>query len=105
MKSTFVSAFRLSLTFALLSSMVCTAFVHTPSRRMESKVHNDSGFRPSSALNSDLFGGLFGGSDSGPKTLVDLPANDVKIGALRFLLQICKILIVPTAHESSRTAY
>ena len=37
-----------------------------------------------------LFGGLFGGQQQevGPKTVVDLPANTVKIGALRFFLQI-----------------
>lgn len=39
-----------------------------------------------------LFGSLFGGQqqqqETGQKTVVDLPANTVKIGALRFFLQI-----------------
>jgi hypothetical protein len=36
-----------------------------------------------------LFGNLFGQASSvGPKKLVEIPAQDVKIGALRFLLNI-----------------
>jgi hypothetical protein len=32
--------------------------------------------------------GLFGTKNQGPKTIIDIPARDVKIGALRFLLNI-----------------
>jgi hypothetical protein len=38
-----------------------------------------------------LFGGLFGGGSSnneGPKTVLDIPAKEIKVGALRFFLQI-----------------
>jgi hypothetical protein len=36
-----------------------------------------------------ILGGLFGGGNNkGPKIVIELPAKDVKIGALRFLLQI-----------------
>jgi len=43
----------------------------------------------SSSSVGGVLGNLFGGQQAGgPKPLIDLPANDVKIGALRFLLQI-----------------
>ena len=35
-----------------------------------------------------LLGGLFGGTKDQPPTVMEIPAKDVKIGALRFLLQI-----------------
>jgi hypothetical protein len=38
-----------------------------------------------------LFGGLFGGDNGnkdGPKTVLEIPAKDIKVGALRFFLQI-----------------
>lgn len=36
-----------------------------------------------------LFGNIFGGSTAAsPKTILDIPTKDVKVGALRFLLQI-----------------
>jgi hypothetical protein len=45
-----------------------------------------------SSLRAGLFGGdgILGGifGSKGPKTVIEIPAKDVKIGALRFLLQI-----------------
>lgn len=36
-----------------------------------------------------ILGGLLGGNEQkGPKTMIELPAKDVKIGALQFLLNI-----------------
>jgi len=35
-----------------------------------------------------MLGNLFGNKQDGPDTLIDIPAKEVKIGALRFLLQI-----------------
>jgi hypothetical protein len=38
----------------------------------------------------NLFGGLFGNSNEnkGPKPVIELPANSIKVGALKFFLQI-----------------
>lgn len=49
--------------------------------------------RPSVSLKQssklELFGGLFGNQDtSGPPVILDIPAKNVKVGALRFLMQI-----------------
>jgi hypothetical protein len=36
----------------------------------------------------NIFGGLFGKQDQGPKEVINLPASEVKIGALKFFVQI-----------------
>jgi hypothetical protein len=53
-------------------------------------------FAPSTGLTNtgtslkvgNLFGGLFGQQEQGPKEVINLPASAVKIGALKFFLQI-----------------
>jgi hypothetical protein len=72
---------------AALSTQCCSAF--TPSQ-----LQSVSPPRPSTSLQAGLFGksgileGLLGKKEEGPKTVLDLPASDVKVGALRFLLNI-----------------
>lgn len=42
-----------------------------------------------SSLKAGLFGGLFGGDNgNSPTTVLDIAAKDIKVGALRFFLQI-----------------
>jgi hypothetical protein len=68
----------------------CHAFV-SPSSRIQQDGRISTRSRATTAINSGLFGGLFGGgggNKDGSKTVIDLPAKDVKIGALRFLLNI-----------------
>jgi hypothetical protein len=53
-------------------------------------------FAPSTGLTNtgtalkvgNIFGGLFGQQEQGPKEVINLPASAVKIGALKFFLQI-----------------
>lgn len=62
-----------------------------------SKTEGPSGKSPTTELSGEggLFGqvgnplqDLFGNKEAGPKVMVDIPAKEVKTGALRFLLQI-----------------
>jgi hypothetical protein len=72
---------------AALSSQCCSGFA-------PSQLQSVSPPRPSTSLKAGLFGqsgilaGLLGNKDKGPKTVLDLATSHVKIGALRFLLNI-----------------
>lgn len=78
---------------ALLAPRSCDAFV--PSSQF-SAIAGSKLQTTTTCLNGGLFGqdgagilgGIFGAKEQGPKTVIELPAKDVKIGALRFLLQI-----------------
>ena len=83
--------------FALMALPTCLAFapqaqrlgarngaaVALPSRSMTT---TSLGIFGESGIFSNIFGN--GKSESGPKTILEIPASSVKIGALRFLLQI-----------------
>jgi hypothetical protein len=83
-------------TLAALSSQCCSAF--NPSQLQSVSPARSSTCvsppRSSTSLQAGLFGksdfldGLLGKKEEGPKTVLDLPASDVKVGALRFLLNI-----------------
>jgi hypothetical protein len=83
------TALFLVAALAALSTQCCSGF--TPSQLQSVR----SPPRPSTSLQAGLFGksgileGLLGGKkEDGPKTVLDLAASDVKVGALRFLLNI-----------------
>lgn len=67
-----------SLIVGFLLASLSSAFVPTSRRAL---------VRPATT-NANLFGNLFKDAEAGPKTVLEVPASDVKIGALRFLLQI-----------------
>jgi hypothetical protein len=81
------TALVLLAAMAALSSQCCSGF--TPSQ-----LQSVSTPRPSTSLQAGLFGqdgilgGLIGKKEQGPKTVVDIEASDVKVGAMRFLLNI-----------------
>jgi hypothetical protein len=81
------TALFLLAALAALSSQCCSGF--TPSQ-----LQSVSPPRTSTSLQAGLFGksgileGLLGNKEKGPKTVLDLAASDVKVGALRFLLNI-----------------
>lgn len=70
-------------TVLLLSSFTAFGFTPaiTPTGRSVQTSLND-GFL------SDILGGLFNQQPAGPQTIMQVPASQVKIGALRFLLQV-----------------
>jgi len=72
------------------TSCCCQAFTTAPTTRAFNRAA-----RVSTSLNAGgLFGensplaNIFGNKEQGPKTILEIPAKDVKIGALRFLLNI-----------------
>lgn len=74
------------ISFLLLSTLLlstCQAFV-SPLAPIKHSTSLQGGLFG----NDGILGGIFGEEASGPKTVIDLPCKDVKIGALRFLLQI-----------------
>lgn len=76
--------FALLLLWLAASLSSCSAFT-SPARSSPSQISSPS------SLKSGLLGGLFGGDNSnkeGPKTVLEIPAKDIKVGALRFFLQI-----------------
>ncbi|GKY97070.1 hypothetical protein MPSEU_000665500 [Mayamaea pseudoterrestris] len=81
------SATPLVLVFSTLMVSSCSAFV--PSAIPSTAVHSSS---TSTTLREgfldDLLGGVLGNKSAGPQTIMQVPATDLKIGALRFLLQI-----------------
>jgi hypothetical protein len=66
----------------------CNAFVqsHRKNQVLQSKTTLQSGLFGD--FSGGALSGLFGTKNQGPKTIIDIPARDVKIGALRFLLNI-----------------
>jgi hypothetical protein len=84
-----IMAWVTALLILLVHAPNCHAFV-------QSHCRNSHFVQTTTALRSGLFGdlsagalsGLFGTKNQGPKTIIDIPARDVKIGALRFLLNI-----------------
>ena len=83
----------LSAIFVALVSSSSSAFVPQPLPRSAVAAEGLT-TTTTTALNAGLFGqdgilgGLIGNSERGPKTVIELPAKNVKIGALRFVLQI-----------------
>ena len=87
---------RQVLTFILLAILARDG-IAIVSQSSQSSVATGLSFlsTTTTSLHAGLFGqdGVLGGlfsnrNERGPKTIVDLPAKDVKIGALRFFLQI-----------------
>jgi hypothetical protein len=75
----------LALLTLLIASTLTDAFVPTFTRASSltcSRTTLQEGF-----LN-DLLSGVMGNKSNGPETIMQIPARDLKIGALRFLLQI-----------------
>lgn len=94
---TYIMTFLRSTTVALCLVVACHAFAPIQQQQHSSHLQQPSTHttRSTTYLKAGIFGesgilgGLFGSpSNPGPKTVVDLPASNVKVGALRFLLNI-----------------
>jgi hypothetical protein len=89
-------SFLIGALLLLVACNACRAFI-MPSQHHGDVMQQRLSYKRRTALTAlqaGLFGqdgalsGIFGGGSPGPKTVFDLPANDVKIGPLRFFLQI-----------------
>ena len=72
----------LSIFGLVVSVRFASGFVPTISSIRSSRTALSDGFL------SDVLGGLFKSEPAGPHLIMEIPASQVKIGALRFLLQI-----------------
>lgn len=88
-----LTAFRCTLVVRLLLVAVLAFLSSDAGHAFAPQYATSKSRMKTTAVHAGLFGqdsvlgGLFGGKD-GPKTIVDLPAKDIKIGALRFFLQV-----------------
>lgn len=75
----------LSLVALFLVSFSLQAKAFAPSAGLQRRTQTNSG---TSLKVGDILGGLFGQKEQGPNEIINLPASAVKIGALKFFLQI-----------------